>query len=76
LVGIYIEPEDSNETLQVHLWLPEISVQNPQELPHLTQSFVKNCKDLQEHQNAKMTTGTTCREAIPEVDQQAEGWDH
>jgi len=38
-----------------------------------TQSFVKNCKDLQEHQNAKMTTGTTCREAIPEVDQQAEG---
>jgi hypothetical protein len=57
LVGIYIEPEDSNETLQVHLWLPEISVQNPQELPHpvpqkVTQSFVKNCKDLQEHQKA------------------------
>jgi len=58
--------------------LPEISVQNPQELPHpvpqkVTQSFVKICKDLQEHQKAKMITGTTCREDIPEVDQQAEG---
>jgi hypothetical protein len=31
------------------------------------------CKDLQEHQKAKMITRTTCREAIPEVDQQAEG---
>jgi hypothetical protein len=32
-VEICKEPEDGKKTLQVHLRLPEISVQKPQELP-------------------------------------------